>query len=71
MLPWGTDAARPTRAGPVRRRQPARVMTHHGQLYLRDHVPPRSAYYDRGRYGRLFPSLPPFSSDTPSSSSIP
>ena len=41
-------------------------MTHHGQLYLRDHVPPRSTYYDRGRFGRLFPSLPPFSSDNPS-----
>lgn len=38
-------------------------MTHHGQLYLRDHVPPQSTYYDRGRFGRLFPSLPAFSSD--------
>ena len=34
--------------------------THHGQLYLRDLVPPRSLYYENGRYGRLFPSLPPF-----------
>ncbi len=39
-------------------------MTRHGQLYLRDHVPPRSVYYDRGRFGRLFPWLPPFANDT-------
>ncbi len=40
-------------------------MTHHGQLYLRDQAPPRSTYYERGRFGRLFPSLPPFAADTP------
>ena len=40
-------------------------MTRHGQLYLRDHVPPRSTHYDRGRFGRLFPMLPPFARDTP------
>ncbi|MER7072485.1 heme peroxidase family protein [Terrabacter sp. NPDC000476] len=27
---------------------------------------PRSTFYDEGRFGRLFPSLPPFSADTPS-----
>ena len=40
-------------------------MTHHGQLYLRDQVPPRSTGYDQGKFGRLFPSLPPFASDNP------
>ena len=39
-------------------------MTRHGQLYLRDQVPPRSIHYDRGKFGRLFPSLPPFADDT-------
>src|SRR5918993_794700 len=41
-------------------------MTRHGQLYRSDHIPPRSLYYDRGRFGRLFPSLPPFAVDQPS-----
>ena len=40
-------------------------MTRHGQLYLRDHVPPRSIHYDQGKFGRLFPLLPPFAKDTP------
>src|SRR5215218_9448726 len=40
-------------------------MTRHGQLYRSDNVPPRSLYYDRGRFGRLFPSLPPFAVDRP------
>lgn len=40
-------------------------MTHHGQLYLRDQIPPRSTYYERGRFGRLFPTLPPFAADSP------
>jgi hypothetical protein len=38
--------------------------TFHGQLYLRDIVPPRSKYYARGRFGRLFPTLPPFAYDS-------
>jgi hypothetical protein len=25
---------------------------------------PRSTFYDQGRFGRLFPSLPPFAADT-------
>ncbi len=41
-------------------------MTRHGELYLRDQIPPRSIYFEQGRFGRLFPSLPPFASDTPS-----
>jgi hypothetical protein len=27
---------------------------------------PRSVFYDRGRFGRLFPTLPAFAADTPS-----
>jgi hypothetical protein len=26
---------------------------------------PRSTFYDMGRFGRLFPTLPPFSADVP------
>jgi hypothetical protein len=26
---------------------------------------PRSRFYDEGRFGRLFPTLPPFAADTP------
>lgn len=40
-------------------------MTHHGQLDLRDQSTPRSSYYESGRFGRLFPLLPPFALDTP------
>jgi hypothetical protein len=40
------------------------MSTHHGQLYLRDIVPPRSRYYEKGKFGRLFPNLPPFASDS-------
>lgn len=39
-------------------------MTQHGQLYLRDQLTPRSTYHDRGRFGRLFPLLPPFAPNT-------
>ena len=27
-------------------------------------VTPRSRFYDEGRFGRLFPTLPPFAADT-------
>jgi hypothetical protein len=37
---------------------------HHGQLYLRDIVTPRSKYFARGKFGRLCPTLPPFAGDT-------
>ena len=30
------------------------------------HVTPQSTFYDTGRFGRLFPTLPPFAADTPS-----
>lgn len=39
-------------------------MVHHGQLYLRDNVPPRSSFFDKGKFGRMFPLLPPFAADT-------
>ena len=39
-------------------------MTHHGQLYQRDQAPPRSTGYAHGKFGRLFPTLPPFAHDT-------
>src|SRR5690606_27126029 len=40
------------------------VMGSHG-VYPHDIVPPKSGYYDSGRFGRLFGSLPSFASDTP------
>jgi hypothetical protein len=30
-----------------------------------DQLTPRSTFYDQGRFGRLFPTLPPFAADTP------
>ena len=36
----------------------------HGDLDLGSGATPRSPFYDRGRFGRMFPSLPPFASDT-------
>ncbi|HEY8357220.1 MAG TPA: heme peroxidase family protein, partial [Ramlibacter sp.] len=40
-------------------------MIHHGQLFLRDLTPARSVYHEPGRFGRLFPHLPPFAKDSP------
>lgn len=39
-------------------------MAHHG-VYPHDIVPPKSKYFDSGRFGRLFGTLPPFAADTP------
>jgi hypothetical protein len=36
----------------------------HGDVDLGMAATPRSPFYDRGRFGRLFPSLPPFASDS-------
>ena len=36
----------------------------HG-VYPKEVIPPKSQYYDSGRFGRLFGKLPPFASDTP------
>ncbi|MBU3079515.1 peroxidase family protein [Sphingomonas quercus] len=39
-------------------------MARHG-VYPHDIVPPRSRYYNSGRFGRMFGELPPFAADTP------
>jgi hypothetical protein len=36
----------------------------HG-IYPEDVIPPRSRYFDSGRFGRMFGELPPFAADTP------
>jgi hypothetical protein len=36
----------------------------HGDVDAR-YLTPRSRFYDQGRFGRLFPTLPPFAPDTP------
>jgi hypothetical protein len=40
-------------------------MASHGSTSSHDFIPPRSRYYDSGKFGRLFGSLPPFASDNP------
>jgi hypothetical protein len=40
-------------------------MTHHGHSTLGGENPPKSTYYEQGKFGRLFPMLPPFAADTP------
>ena len=39
-------------------------MSRHGAMY-QDIIPYTSRYYDQGKFGRLFPSLPAFAQDTP------
>jgi hypothetical protein len=39
-------------------------MGKHGAMQ-RGENPPKSQYYDQGRFGRMFPSLEPFAADTP------
>jgi len=41
-------------------------MAAHGNIYRSGDGPPISKFYDQGKFGRMFPSLPPFSLDTPS-----
>jgi hypothetical protein len=41
-------------------------MARHGSYPLGGENPPRSTFYDQGKFGRIFPSLPPFAADTPS-----
>jgi len=36
----------------------------HGNVGLGESETPRSRFYDQGRFGRLFPTLPPFAADT-------
>ncbi len=40
-------------------------MLQHDSEDTRDISPPRSWFHERGQFGRLFPSLPPFARDTP------
>ena len=42
-------------------------MTRRHGIYPEDVVPPRSSYFDSGRFGRMFGELPPFVADTPRS----
>jgi len=39
-------------------------MAGHGDIYRSGDTPPNSTFYDQGKFGRLFPSLPPFASAT-------
>ena len=39
-------------------------MSKHGAM-LRGENPPNSTYFERGRFGRMFPTLPTFAADTP------
>jgi Animal haem peroxidase len=39
--------------------------TLHGHYNFGQENPPRSTYHDRGKFGRLFPTLPPFAANTP------
>jgi hypothetical protein len=39
--------------------------TLHGHYDFGRENPPRSTYHDRGKFGRLFPTLPPFADDRP------
>ncbi|WHZ22404.1 MAG: Myeloperoxidase, thyroid peroxidase, cyclooxygenase catalytic domain [Nitrospira sp.] len=41
-------------------------MSRHGAMGSGNDNPPKSVFYDQGKFGRLFPSLPPFSGDNPS-----
>ena len=36
----------------------------HGDADLGE-LTPQSVFYDQGRFGQLFPTLPPFAADTP------
>ena len=40
-------------------------MTRHGHYVLGGENPPKSTYYEQGKFGRMFPMLRPFASDTP------
>jgi hypothetical protein len=40
-------------------------MAKHGITNSVDFIPPRSRFHDRGKFGRMFGSLPPFASDNP------
>lgn len=39
-------------------------MSRHGAYKLGGENPPKSIYYEQGKFGRMFPTLPPFATDT-------
>jgi hypothetical protein len=41
------------------------MATRHGHFNFGEENPPRSTFHNQGKFGRLFPTLPPFASDTP------
>ena len=41
-------------------------MASHGAIQSHDFIAPRSRYFESGKFGRLFGSLPPFAPDNPS-----
>jgi hypothetical protein len=41
------------------------MATRHGHFDFGEENPPRSTFHNQGKFGRLFPTLPPFASDTP------
>ena len=41
-------------------------MRRHGIVFVRGSNPPHSTHFDKGKFGRLFPMLPPFAADNPS-----
>lgn len=41
-------------------------MAYHGTIYRSGDAPPTSRFYDQGKFGRMFGSLPAFAMDTPS-----
>ena len=43
--------------------QKLQIMSRHGAMY-QDVIPYTSRYYDHGKFGRIFPSLPAFAQDT-------
>jgi Animal haem peroxidase len=40
-------------------------MARHGYIPLGGDNPPSSTYHEQGKFGRLFPTIPPFAADTP------
>jgi hypothetical protein len=41
------------------------MATRHGHFEFGEENPPRSTYHNSGKFGRMFPSLPPFADDRP------
>ena len=41
------------------------MATRHGHYDFGKETPPRSTFHNHGKFGRMFPTLPPFANDTP------